>query len=157
MRTLLYVDDLLIACSSFEEASRARQIIEDMHRSLRLQADCSGSKIRHSASLSSQRSLQRLAPRLVTARYCGKSAMASTAPSSGNTSSVKGRRYPHLPLLAASVMVSRSAAAFSLPLSLAASAPLRQIASSRHRRTFRQPRGATAWSSTVRERWPSLR
>jgi hypothetical protein len=29
MRTLLYVDDLLITCSSFEEASRARQIIED--------------------------------------------------------------------------------------------------------------------------------
>jgi hypothetical protein len=29
MRTLLCVDDLLIACSSFEEASRARQIIED--------------------------------------------------------------------------------------------------------------------------------
>jgi hypothetical protein len=29
MHTLLYVDDLLIACSSFEEASRARQIIED--------------------------------------------------------------------------------------------------------------------------------
>jgi hypothetical protein len=29
MRTLLYVDDLLIACSSFEEASRTRQIIED--------------------------------------------------------------------------------------------------------------------------------
>jgi hypothetical protein len=29
MRTLLYVDDLLIVCSSFEEASRARQIIED--------------------------------------------------------------------------------------------------------------------------------
>ena len=29
MRTLLYVDDLLIACSSFEEASRARQLIED--------------------------------------------------------------------------------------------------------------------------------
>ncbi len=29
IRTLLYVDDLLIACSSFEEASRARQIIED--------------------------------------------------------------------------------------------------------------------------------
>jgi hypothetical protein len=26
MRTLLYVDDLLIVCSSFEEASRARQI-----------------------------------------------------------------------------------------------------------------------------------
>ena len=29
MSTLLYVDDLLIACSSFEEASRARQIVED--------------------------------------------------------------------------------------------------------------------------------
>ena len=29
MRTLLYVDDLLITCSSFEESSRARQIIED--------------------------------------------------------------------------------------------------------------------------------
>jgi hypothetical protein len=29
MRTLLYVDDLLIVCSSFEEASRSRQIIED--------------------------------------------------------------------------------------------------------------------------------
>jgi hypothetical protein len=29
MRTLLYVDDLLIDCSSFEEGSRARQIIED--------------------------------------------------------------------------------------------------------------------------------
>jgi hypothetical protein len=27
MSTLLYVDDLLITCSSFEEASRARQII----------------------------------------------------------------------------------------------------------------------------------
>ena len=29
MRTLLYVDDLLIACSFFEESSRARQIMED--------------------------------------------------------------------------------------------------------------------------------
>ena len=29
MRTLLYVDDLLIACSSFEEATKARHIIED--------------------------------------------------------------------------------------------------------------------------------
>jgi hypothetical protein len=29
MCTLLYFDDLLIACSSFEEASRTRQIIED--------------------------------------------------------------------------------------------------------------------------------
>ena len=29
MHTLLYVDNLLIACSSFEESSRERQIIED--------------------------------------------------------------------------------------------------------------------------------
>ena len=29
MHTLFYVDDLLIACSSFEEASSTRQIIED--------------------------------------------------------------------------------------------------------------------------------
>ena len=29
IRTLLYVDDLLITCSSFEEVSRTRQIIED--------------------------------------------------------------------------------------------------------------------------------
>jgi hypothetical protein len=29
MYTLLYFDDLLIACSSFEEVSRARQIIDD--------------------------------------------------------------------------------------------------------------------------------
>jgi hypothetical protein len=29
MSTLLYVDDLLIASSSFEETSRSRQIIED--------------------------------------------------------------------------------------------------------------------------------
>jgi hypothetical protein len=49
-------------------------------------------------------------------------------------------------LLAASVMVSRSAAAFSLPLPPTASAPLRQIAPSRHRRTFRQSRGATVGS-----------
>ncbi len=121
--------------------------LASLHRSLRLQAECSGSKIRHSASLSSQLSLQRLAPRLVTARYTvGKSAMASTAPSSGKTSSVKGKRYSHIPVLAASVMVSRSAAAFSLPLPPAASAPLRQIAPSRHRRTFRESRGATAGS-----------
>jgi hypothetical protein len=29
MHTLLYVDDLLITCRSFDEATRARQIIED--------------------------------------------------------------------------------------------------------------------------------
>ena len=121
--------------------------LASLHRSLRLQAKCSGFKIRHSASLSTQLSLQRLAPRLVSTRYTvAKSDMASTAPSSGKTSSVKGKRYSHLPLLAASVMVSRSASAFSLPLPPAASAPLRQIAPSRHRRTFRQSRGATAGS-----------
>ena len=72
--------------------------------------------------------------------------MTSTAPSRGKTSSVKGQRYPCLPLLAPSTMVSRSAAAFSLPLPPAASAPLSQIAPSRCRRTFRQSRGATAGS-----------
>jgi hypothetical protein len=60
--------------------------------------------------------------------------------------SVKGKRYSHLPLLAPAAMVSRSAAAFSLPLSPAASASLRQIEPSRCRRTFRQPTGATAGS-----------
>jgi hypothetical protein len=29
MRTQMYFDDLLIVCSSFEEASRVRQIIDD--------------------------------------------------------------------------------------------------------------------------------
>ncbi len=72
--------------------------LASLHKSLRLQAECSGSKIRHSASLSSQRSLQRVPPRLVTNRYTvGKSAMASTAPSFGKTSSVKGKRYSYLP------------------------------------------------------------
>ncbi len=125
----------------------SRHWARSLHRSLRLQAECSGSTSRHSSSLSSQRCLQRIAPRLVTTRYTlGKSAMASTAPSSGKTSSVKGKRYSYLPLLTASVMVSRSASAFSLPFPPAASAPLSQIASSRHRRTFRQLRGATAGS-----------
>jgi len=72
--------------------------------------------------------------------------MASTASSLGKTSSVKVKRYSHLPLLAAATMVSRSAEAFSLPLPPAASASLRQIAPPRHRRTFRQPRGPTAGS-----------
>jgi hypothetical protein len=61
---------------------------------LRLQAECSGSKICHSAPLSSQSSLQRFAPRLATTRYgFGKPAMASTAPSFEKTSSVKVTRH----------------------------------------------------------------
>jgi hypothetical protein len=75
-----------------------------------------------------------------------KPVMSSTTPSFGKTSSVKGKRYPCLPLLAPSVMVSRSATAFSRPLALAASASLCQITPSRHGRTFRQSRGATAGS-----------
>ncbi len=43
-------------------------------------------------------------------------------------------------------MVSRSAEAFSLPLPPAASASLSQISPHRHRRTFRQSRGAAAGS-----------
>jgi hypothetical protein len=121
--------------------------LASLHRSLRLQAECSASKIRHSASLSSQRSLQRLAPRLVTTRYTvGKSAMTPTARSFGKTLNVKDKRYSYLPALTPPAVVSRSAAAFSLPLPLTVSASLRQIASSRHRRTLRQSTGATAGS-----------
>ena len=103
--------------------------------------------IRHSAPLSSQCCLQRLAPRLVAACYAvDKPAMASTAPSFGKTSSVKGKRYSYLPLLAPPAVVSRSAAAFSRTLPLATTAPLRQTASSRHGRALRQSRGAAAGS-----------
>jgi hypothetical protein len=71
-----------------------------LHRPLRL-AECCGYKIRHSAPLPSECSFQRLAPRLVAARHAlAKPAMASTASSFGKTSSVKGKRYPCLPLLA---------------------------------------------------------
>jgi hypothetical protein len=118
-----------------------------LHRSLRLQAKRSASKICHSTPLSSQCSFQRLAPRLVETHHAlAEPAMASTASSLGKTSIVKGKRYSHLPLLAASAMVSRSVTAFSLPLPPAASASLRQIVPPRHRRTFRQPRDATAGS-----------
>jgi hypothetical protein len=118
-----------------------------LHRSLRVQAECSGYKIRHSAPLSSQCCLQRLAPRLVADCYAlDKPAMTSPAPSLGKTSSVKGQRYPCLPLLAPSAMVSRRAAVLIRPLPSAASASLRQITPSRHGRTFRQSRGATAVS-----------
>ncbi len=61
-------------------------------------------------------------------------------------SSVKSKRYPGLPLLAPSAMVSRSAAAFLLPLQPATSTSLRQIASPRPRRALRQSRGASASS-----------
>jgi hypothetical protein len=72
--------------------------------------------------------------------------MASTAPSFGKTSSVKGKGYSYLPLLAPPVVVSRSAAAFSHTLPLATTAPLRQTTSSRHGRALRQSRGAAAGS-----------
>ncbi len=118
-----------------------------LHRSLRLQAERSGSKICHSAPLSPQCSFQRLAPRLVVAHHAlAEPAMASAASSLGKTSSVKVKRYSHLPLLSTSTMVSSSAEAFSLPLPPTASASFRQIAPPRHRRTFCQPRGATAGS-----------
>ncbi len=118
-----------------------------LHRSLRVHTEYSGSKIRHSTSLSSQCSLQQFAPRLVATRYAlGKPAMSSTASSFGKSSSVKGKRYSYLPLLAPPAVVSRSAAAFSRTLPLAVTAPLRQTASSRHGRALRQPRGAAAGS-----------
>ncbi len=100
-----------------------------LHRSFRLQTERSGSKICHSSPLST-----RLAPRLVVTHHAlTEPAMASTASSLGKTSSVKVKRYSHLPLLATSTMVSRSAEVFSLPLPPTASASLRQIAPPRHR------------------------
>jgi hypothetical protein len=47
--------------------------------------------------------------------------MVSTASSFGKASSVKSKRYPGLPLLAPSAMVSRSAEAFRLSLQPATS------------------------------------
>jgi hypothetical protein len=68
-----------------------------LHRSLRLQAERSGSKICHSAPLSPQCSFQRLAPRLVVTRHAlVEPAMTSTASSLGKTSSVKVKRYCRL-------------------------------------------------------------
>ena len=53
-----------------------------LHRSLHLQAERSGSKICHSAPLSSQCSFQRLAPRLLTSCHAlAKPVMVSTASS----------------------------------------------------------------------------
>jgi hypothetical protein len=73
--------------------------------------------------------------------------MAPTVRSFGKTSSVKGKRYSYPPALAPPVVVSRSAAAFIHTLPLTVSASLRQIASSRHRRSLlRQSTGTTAGS-----------
>jgi hypothetical protein len=72
--------------------------------------------------------------------------MSSTASSLGKTSSVKGKRYSYLPLLAPPVMVSRSAAAFRHTLSIVVTAPLCQTTSPRHGRTLRQSKGATTGS-----------
>ncbi len=118
-----------------------------LHRPLCLQTEYGGSKICHTSALSSQCSLQRLAPRLVSTRHTlAQPAMASTASSSGKASSVKSKRYPGLPLLDPSVMVSRSAAAFLLPLQPATSTSLCQITPPRPRRALRQSRGASASS-----------
>jgi hypothetical protein len=65
-----------------------------LHRSLRLQAERSDSKICHSDPLSSQYSFQRFAPRLVEYRHAlAEPVMTSTASSLGKTSNVKGKRY----------------------------------------------------------------
>ena len=73
-------------------------------------------------------------------------ALASLAASFGKSSSVKVKRYPNLPLLVPPALVSRSAVAFNCQLHLATTASLRPTAPSRHRRAFRQSRGATAGS-----------
>jgi hypothetical protein len=101
----------------------------------------------HTSALSSQCSLQRLAPRLVSTRHAlAQPAMVSTDSSFGKASSVKSKRYPGLPLLVPSVMVPRSAAAVRLPLQPVTSTSLRQIAPPRPRRDLRQSRGASAGS-----------
>jgi hypothetical protein len=120
--------------------------LASLHRPLCLQAERGCSKICHTSALSSQFSLQRLAPRLVSTRHAlAQPVMASTASSFGKASSVKNKRYPGLPLLTPSVMVPRSAAAVRLPLQPATSTSLRQIAP-RPRRALRQSRGASAGS-----------
>ncbi len=119
--------------------------LSGLHRPLCLQEERGGSKICHTSALSSQCSLQRLAPRLVSTRHAlTQPVMASTASSFGKASSVKSKRYPGLPLLSPSAMVSRSAADFHLPLEPATSTSLRQIAPHRPRRALRQSRGASA-------------
>ena len=112
-----------------------------------LQTEHSCPKIRNVSSLSSQRSIQRLALRLVAGVHAvAQPALASLAASFGESSSVKVKRYSNLPLLAPPVLVSRSATAFNCPLHLADTASLRPTAPSGHRRAFRQSRGATAGS-----------
>ena len=121
--------------------------LESLHRPFCLQAERGCSKICHTSPLSPQCSLQRLAPRLVSTRHAlAQPAMASTASSFGKASSVKSKRYPGLPLLAPSAMVSRSAAVVRPPLQPATSSSLRQIAPPWPRRALRQSRGASAGS-----------
>ncbi len=82
-----------------------------------MQTEHSCPKIRNASSLSSQCSIQRLAPRLVAGVHTvAQPALASLAASFGESSSVKVKRYANLPLLAPPAPVSRSAAAFNCPL-----------------------------------------
>ncbi len=123
-----------------------------LHRPLCLQSERGGSKICHTSTLSSQCSLQRLAPQLVSTRHAlAQPGMTFIVSSFGKASSVKSKRYPGLPLLSPSVMVSRSAEAFLLPLQPATSTSLCQITPPRPRRALRQSRGASvrSVSSTV--------
>jgi hypothetical protein len=72
--------------------------------------------------------------------------LESLAAGFGKSSNVKVKRYPNLPLLAPSALVSRSASAFNYPLHLATTASLRPTAPSGHRRAFRQSRSGTEGS-----------
>ena len=97
--------------------------------------------------MSSQCSIQRLVPRLVTGIHVvDQPALVSLVSSFGKSSSVKCKRYSHLPLLTPPTLVSRSAEAFTCPQHLAVTASVRPTAPSGHRRAFRQSRGATAGS-----------
>ena len=115
-----------------------------VHGPVCLQSKLSRSKIRNASSLSSHRSFQRLAPRLVAGVHVvAQPALTSLDTSFGKSSSVKVKRYPNLPLLAPPALVSRSVAAFNCPLHPATTASLRPTVPSGHRRAFRQSRSAT--------------
>ena len=115
-----------------------------------LQTEHSRPKIRNASSLSSQFSIQRLSPRLVTGVLAvAQPDLASLDSSFGKSSSVKVQRYAHLPILSPPALVSRSAASFNYPLHLASTSSLRPTAPSGHGRAFRQSRGVTVGSGRM--------
>jgi hypothetical protein len=129
------------------ELGRVNIGLASLHRPLRRQAEHGCSKICHTSALSSQCSLQRLVPRLVSTRHAlAQPAMSFTA--SQVLEKLRASRargilaYPYWSLQP----WFRSAAAVLLALQPATSTSLRQIAPPRPRRALRQSRGASAGS-----------